>query len=100
LLMGGRALNAAEALDWGLVSRVVPRAELEAEAEAELARWATGPTFAYGQMKSLLLRSSSSGYAEQLQAERSAMAECAARADVREGVTAFLERRRPLFSGR
>jgi enoyl-CoA hydratase/carnithine racemase len=100
LLMQGRALGAAEALEWGLVSQVVPRADLEAAAEAEVARWAAGPTYAYGRMKRLLLQSSVTDYATHLQAERTAMAECAARADVREGVTAFLERRRPVFPNR
>jgi enoyl-CoA hydratase/carnithine racemase len=100
LLMGGRALAADEALQWGLVSQVVPRAELEAAAELEATRWAAGPTYAYGRMKRLLLQSSVTDYAGHLQAERTAMAECAARADVREGVTAFLERRRPVFPNR
>jgi enoyl-CoA hydratase/carnithine racemase len=100
LLMGGRALGAEEALEWGLVDQVVPRTELEAAAEAEVARWAAGPTHAYGRMKRLLQQSSVTDYATHLQAERAAMAECAARADVREGVTAFLERRRPVFPNR
>lgn len=100
LLMGGRALGAEEALEWGLVDQVVPRTELEAAAEAEVARWAAGPTYAYGRMKRLLQQSSVTDYATHLQAERAAMAECAGRADVREGVTAFLERRRPVFPNR
>jgi 2-(1,2-epoxy-1,2-dihydrophenyl)acetyl-CoA isomerase len=99
LLMGGRALTAAEALDWGLVDRVVPRADLAAEADAELARWAAGPTAAYGRMKRLL-DPPGEQYAAHLAAECDAMAACAADPDVREGVTAFLERRRPTFSGR
>jgi 2-(1,2-epoxy-1,2-dihydrophenyl)acetyl-CoA isomerase len=100
LLLGGRAVEAAEALDWGLVSRVVPRARLNEEAEAEIARWAAAPTYAYGRAKRLLLESFDAGYADHLQAERAAMADCAARADVVEGVTAFLDRRRPTFTGR
>jgi 2-(1,2-epoxy-1,2-dihydrophenyl)acetyl-CoA isomerase len=99
LLLAGRSLSAAEALDWGLIDRVVPRADLQAESEAELARWAAGPTAAYGRMKRLL-DPAVEEYSAHLDAECAAMVACAAEPDVREGVTAFLERRRPAFTGR
>lgn len=100
MLLTGRPVRAAEALEWGLVSRVVPAADLAAEAEAEVGRLAAGPTAALGRMKRLLLQSPTTGYADQLVAEGAAMAECAATGDVRAGVTAFLDRRRPPFTGR
>jgi len=99
VFLAGRGLCAADALDWGLVDRIVPRADLEAEAEAELARWAAGPTAAYGRMKRLL-DPAVEEYSAHLDAECAAMVACAAEPDVREGVTAFLERRRPAFTGR
>jgi enoyl-CoA hydratase/carnithine racemase len=100
LLLAGRSLSAADACEWGLVDRVLPRADLVAEAEAEVARWAAGPTAALGRTKALLLRSTGADYADHLAAEEAAMVACAADRDVREGVTAFLERRRPTFTGR
>lgn len=100
LILHNRVLGAAEALDWGLVDRVVPAAELEGEAEAEAARLAAGPTVAYGEMRRLLWRSLSAGLEDQLQAEVEAIVRCGATDDAREGVTAFVERRSPKFGGR
>ncbi|HEY1971943.1 MAG TPA: enoyl-CoA hydratase-related protein [Pseudonocardia sp.] len=100
LILGGRVLDAQEALDWGLVTRVLPAAELEAEALAQARAWATGPTYAFGRMKRLLLESSVHSYPEQLAAERRAIVACAATGDAREGIAAFTERRPPNFRGR
>lgn len=100
LILHNRVLTAAEALEWDLVDRVVPRSDLEAEAEAEAARMAAGPTVAYGEMRRLLWRSLSVGLEDQLAAESRAIVRCGATADAREGVTAFAERRPPEFTGR
>ncbi len=100
ILMAGRTVCAAEACEWGLVDRVVPAADLDAAAEAEVTRWAAGPTAALGRMKQLLLQSFPADFGAQLAAERAAMAACATEPDVREGVTAFLQRRRPDFGRR
>lgn len=100
MILHNRVVSAAEALDWGLIDRVVPRAELMAEAEATAARLAGGPTVAYGEMRRHLWRSLSVGLEEQLQAELEAIVRCGATADGHEGVTAFGERRRPVFEGR
>jgi 2-(1,2-epoxy-1,2-dihydrophenyl)acetyl-CoA isomerase len=95
-----RVLKAHEALEWGLVSRVVPRDELETEALETATRLAAGPTVAYGEIRRLLLRSLSADLADQLEAERRAIVRCGETADAREGITAFLERRPPSFEGR
>jgi 2-(1,2-epoxy-1,2-dihydrophenyl)acetyl-CoA isomerase len=100
LIMGGRVLDAAEALDWGLVTRVVPAAELVEQALAQARALAAGPTYAIGRMKRLLLESSGHGYAEQLAAERDAIVDCARTGDAREGLAAFAARRPPRFAGR
>jgi enoyl-CoA hydratase/carnithine racemase len=91
LTLGGLVLSAAQALEWGLVSRVVPTAELEAAAEETARR--------YGHMRRLLRGSSTRSFAEGLEAERVAIVDCGATADAREGVTAFVARRAPHFSG-
>ena len=98
--MGGRVLDAAEALDWGLVTRVVPAAELAEQALAQARALAAGPTYALGRMKRLLLESSGNSYAEQLAAERAAIVDCAGTEDAREGLAAFADRRPPRFTGR
>src|SRR4029453_555906 len=89
LEIGGRVLTAAEALEWGLVTRVVPRAELEGEATALAARLAAGPTVALAHMRRLLRESWGATLEQQLDAERAAMKACAGTADAREGVRAF-----------
>jgi 2-(1,2-epoxy-1,2-dihydrophenyl)acetyl-CoA isomerase len=95
-----RVVKADEALEWGLVTRVVPRGELETEALETATRLAAGPTVAYGEIKRLLLRSLSVDLADQLEAERAAIVRCGETADAREGITAFLERRPPKYEGR
>lgn len=97
MMIGGDAVDAARALEWGLVTHVVPRAELAERAAEVTARLAAGPTRAFARMRALLAQSSSTGHAQQLADERQAMWECAREPDVREGVTAFLERRAPRF---
>ena len=100
LLIGGRTLTADEALAWGLVTRLVPRAELDAAARDEAARLAAGPATAIAEIRSLLLHSTTSTYAEQLAAETEAMARCSATTDAAEGMAVFAARRRPAFGAR
>jgi len=100
MILHNRILSAAEALEWGLIDRVVPLADLEAEADAAAAAMASGPTVAYGKMRRLLWRSLSVDLDDQLLAELESIVECGATADAREGVTAFVERRPPKFTGR
>jgi 2-(1,2-epoxy-1,2-dihydrophenyl)acetyl-CoA isomerase len=94
-----RVLTAAEALDWGLVTKVVPAAEVEAEAWDEVHRLAAGPTVAYGEIRRLLGGSFARTLPEQLSAERDAIVRCGATGDAREGIAAFVERRPPSFKG-
>lgn len=99
LTLTKRTLTAQEALEWGLVTRVVPAADL-AESAEELARsLAEGPTRAYARAKDLLRRSFTTSLEEQLEDEAVAIAETMATHDAREGLTAFSERRPPRFSG-
>jgi enoyl-CoA hydratase/carnithine racemase len=100
LLIGGRVLSAAEALEWGLVSGVVARDELADAALALTRDLAAGPTVAFGEIRRLLVRSGPLSFADGLAAEHAAMVRCGATADAREGIAAFVERRDPRFAGR
>jgi 2-(1,2-epoxy-1,2-dihydrophenyl)acetyl-CoA isomerase len=91
--------DAARAYELGLVNRVVPAAELEAETMKLARRLAAGPTRAYAHTKALLNRSLQSAYEEQLQAELESFGDCVANPDFVEGVHAFVEKRKPAFKG-
>jgi 2-(1,2-epoxy-1,2-dihydrophenyl)acetyl-CoA isomerase len=92
-------LTAAEALAAGLVSRVVPPAELDATVAALAARIAAGPTRAFGAFKRGLAAAATATLAETLEAERRAFAALTRTADFAEGTGAFLARRRAVFRG-
>lgn len=97
-LLGDR-VDAETAAAWGLVNFVVPRAGLEEETLRLARRLASGPTHVYGRAKALLYQSTATDFEAQLQAEAEAFADCASRADFREGVTAFVEKRPASFRG-
>lgn len=92
--------GAHEALELGLVNRVVPASELIGETQALARQLAEGPTLAYGRMKRLLRQSFENGFAQQLDAERDAFVESAGTRDFSEAMAAFFEKRRPTFFGR
>ena len=96
----GENLDSAEGLRLGLVNRVVPIAELQAAVDAFAARIASGPTKAYGTMRRLMRAGFNNDLATQLQAEAESFEACTRTADLREGLEAFFERRKPLFHGR
>ena len=84
----------------GLVNKVVPAAELEAETLKLAQRLAAGPTFAYGRAKALMQASLENAMERQLELEGAALIECMGSEDFVEGVNAFLEKRKPVFQGR
>ena len=97
--MLGERVPAEQALDWGLVNRVVPEARLAAEAQALLERLASGPTVAYANFKRLINRRVYAGLADQLDAEADAQREQGHTADFVEGVLAFVQKRPAEFKG-
>jgi 2-(1,2-epoxy-1,2-dihydrophenyl)acetyl-CoA isomerase len=99
LMLLNRRLDAREADDWGLVTRVVPAVELAEEAERTAGELASGATVALGRMRALLRDGVSAGLREHLAAEADGVLACADSADMREALRAFGERRRPRFVG-
>ena len=93
-------LSSAEAVQAGLVDRVVADAKLQDEALALARRLADGPTVAYGEIKRLFLRAGAAQLTAQLEDEALTLARVAASADAQEGIAAIVERRKPVFHGR
>lgn len=96
----GERIDAARALDWGLANWIVPPDELEARAMKVARDLAQGPTVALAASKRLLRNSLQSSWDEQSAAEARALSLVAASDDHLEGVTAFVEKRRAIFTGR
>jgi 2-(1,2-epoxy-1,2-dihydrophenyl)acetyl-CoA isomerase len=99
-LCSGRRLTAPEAHAWGLVSEVVDDDALPARAAELAGELAALPTRAIGMTKRLLDRAASSGLEEQLEREAQLQAAATQSEDFREGVAAFLAKRKPEFKGR
>ena len=99
LMLLGDRFDAERALALGLVNRIVSVDALDTEASALADRLAAGPTQAYARTKGLLQATLGDGFDAQLRRETESFAACAATEDFAEGVRAFLEKRRPVFTG-
>jgi len=99
LYFTNRVLSAAEALEWGLITRVVPDAELRIAAATLAHELAQGPTKAFGRAKRLFHQSTWESLETQMELEAQAIAASGHTADFREGVTAFANKKTPTFRG-
>lgn len=100
MFLENRALDATTALEWNLVNRVVPDAEV-LDTAFERARWfATRSITATRESKRLLAVATSSTHREQLAAEFDAMLVCGSAQDAQVGIRAFVERKTPTFLDR
>jgi 2-(1,2-epoxy-1,2-dihydrophenyl)acetyl-CoA isomerase len=95
----GDWVDAAQALQFGLVNRVWPADDLPAEASAAVAALAAGPTLAFARTKALFRDHLRVDLADALAGEARAQVASGQTKDHLEGVTAFLEKRPPTFQG-
>ncbi len=93
-------LDAETAAAWGLIWKAVDDDALMTEASAMARRLAAGPTRGLGLTKRAIQAAAGNGLDAQLDLERDLQREAGRTADYAEGVTAFLEKRKPEFSGR
>lgn len=98
--MTGKPIKAEEALAWGLATQVVEPEQLE-EATAKLAgKLVAGPTKAYAALKQQVYAAAFADYRTWLdEVEASTQAECGRTKDFQEGCKAFIEKRKPVFTG-
>lgn len=99
LMLTGRLLSSGEALELGLVNRVVPADSFEATVDEWVDRLASGPPLAYEWTKRAIHRSLNSDMDAEFEFEILAQVQCLQTADHREGVAAFKGRRRAEFHG-
>ena len=97
--MTNRRLKAQEALDWGLVNKVVPDGDLLKEVELLAKSFANGPTRSFGTVKKLLNESFTTTLETQMEQEARGICEMTKTKDGLEGVAAFVGKRRPIFNG-
>lgn len=100
LAVFGEKIKADEAEKLGLVTKIIPVDEWQGETAAFAERIASMPTKAIGLMKRLLKGSADLPFNEYLEKEACAQRIAGMTQDHREGVTAFMEKRKPAFLGK
>ncbi|MFN8297636.1 MAG: enoyl-CoA hydratase-related protein [Chitinophagales bacterium] len=93
-------ISAAEAHALGFVYKVVPAEELDNAVNELAAKYAVGPTKTYSLIKKMLNKAYNSNLQDMLQQEYYGQEIAGRSADYKEGVTAFIEKRKPNFQGK
>jgi 2-(1,2-epoxy-1,2-dihydrophenyl)acetyl-CoA isomerase len=100
MMMLGERVPAEQAVEWGLISRVVDDDHLASEAVLLATRLAQGPTVALGLIRKLAREAGDIPLSDALAAERKAQRTAGETRDFKGAVMAFLEKRQPRFEGR
>ena len=90
-------IPSARALEWGLVTKTVPDQEVQKEALAMLQQLSKTALHSFAWSKKLMTESFANTLETQLELERQGISDCAAHPEGREGIRAFVEKRKPLF---
>jgi len=100
LMLTGETFTADEALKWGLVNKVVPNEFLLAEAQSLAKKIASKPPLAVQAIKSVVQKSFEAYLEECLDFERHKFNSLFATEDQKEGMKAFIEKRKPVWKGK
>ena len=100
LALTGEPLSAEQAAEWGLIWKAVDDEALDSEVDALAARLAAMPPLGLAATKKMIRSTWSRTLDQELNEERNEMRRLGFSADYREGVAAFLEKRKPTFTGR
>jgi len=99
MFMTGKPISADEAYRLGIVKEVCTVENLREKTMAFAKTLAAGPSISYRNIKKLLFESEYKGYEKFIDVEVATQRECAESQDFYEGISAFLEKRKPLFKG-
>jgi 2-(1,2-epoxy-1,2-dihydrophenyl)acetyl-CoA isomerase len=90
-------ISSAQALEWGLVTKVLPDGDVVSGSLALLTRPGETSLHSFAWSKKLMTTSFHTTLETQLELERQGISDCGAHPDGQEGITAFLEKRKPIF---
>ncbi|WP_157220784.1 enoyl-CoA hydratase-related protein [Flavisphingomonas formosensis] len=99
MMLLGERIDAAKALEWGLINRVTPDDELDQAALNLATKLAEGPTRSLAMIREAAWAAADQNFVKVLANERRLQRDAGRTRDHREGVTAFLEKRKPRFTG-
>jgi 2-(1,2-epoxy-1,2-dihydrophenyl)acetyl-CoA isomerase len=91
------SISSSQALEWGLVTKVIPDEKLTGEAFAMLDTVTSGALYSFAWSKKLITQSFQHTLETQLELERQGISDCAAHPNGQEGIRAFVEKRKPSF---
>jgi 2-(1,2-epoxy-1,2-dihydrophenyl)acetyl-CoA isomerase len=92
-------ISSAQALEWGLATKVVPDGDVISESLAMLTHLGKASLHSFAWSKKLMMNSFHATLETQLELERQGISECGAHPDGQEGIKAFVEKRKPMFRG-
>jgi len=99
IILTNRRLTAKEAVAWGLINKCVPDDDMSQEVESAVKYFAKGPSGSFGKIKQLLTSCFTETLETQMEMEARGISDMARTRDGKEGVEAFIQKRKPDFCG-